>query len=133
MKPGDDEMKKRKLMIIDDDETFLDELGESLSSAGYEVATFSNAIDARLMIDTINPDAILMDLYMPGKSGFVATAELTRRRETAHIPVIAMSGHYHDRMHGILIAICGAKEFLEKPFDVRTAIAAIEKVISATV
>jgi DNA-binding NtrC family response regulator len=126
-------MQKRKLMIIDDDEDFLDELEESLSSAGYEVTTFTNATDARHMVDTIKPDAILIDLYMPGKSGFVATAELTRLQDTSHIPVIAMSGHYNDRMHAVLIAICGAKEFLKKPFDIKMAIEAIEKVLSAAV
>lgn len=122
-------MPRKKIMIIDDDKEFLEELEETLNLNGYEVAAFSDGASAMGAVFKIKPHIILLDLKLKGKSGFQVAYELKSYPETAKIPIIAMSAYYTERVHTELMDMCGIQIFLIKPFNLQDAIARIEAVL----
>lgn len=106
---------KKKIMIIDDNKELLEELKETISLCGYEVVTVSDAILALDAVNKEKPDVILLDLKMPGKSGFQIAYELKDFKQYKHIPIIAITGFLNDD-YVSLMKICGIQSCLTKPF-----------------
>ncbi len=115
----------RKIMIVDDDKEFLEELRETLSLSGYEVLPVEDSTEVLGLVSSLKPDLILLDLKRPQKSGFQVADELRHFSEVSHIPVIAMSAYLKDD-YVALLDICGIKTCLKKPFHPLDVIAKIE-------
>ena len=81
-------MPVRTVMVVDDSATDRHVLTEMLASGGYAVIAVESAEEAQQRIVAERPDAILMDIVMPGMNGFEATRALTRSDATRDIPVI---------------------------------------------
>jgi len=122
-------MKKTKIMVVDDNEDFLEELSEMLRLSGYKVVDFSDPAEAVSLAKRVRPDIILLDLKMDGKSGFQAAYELKLNPDTANIPIIAMTAHFNDKNHTKLLDIYGIKTRLLKPFNPLDLISKIEGMI----
>ena len=122
-------MSKKKVMIVDDDKEFLEELKETLNLNNYEVAAFSDGTSALGMVSRIKPDVILLDLKLKGKSGFQIAYELKRFPETANIPIVAMTAYFTEKEHTELMDMCGIRTCLMKPFNPLDAIAKIEEIL----
>ena len=122
-------MPKKKIMIVDDDIEFLEELKEMLTLSGYDIAAFSDGATALKMVNKIQPDVILLDLKMKGLSGFEVADEIKHSSRTAHIPVIAVTAHYTEKEQASLMNICGIEACLIKPTDPLAVIEKIEAVL----
>ena len=61
---------KPKILIIDDEVSFLTIFGTALGNAGFEIKTYSNPSEALKKVEFENPDLILLDISMPGMDGF---------------------------------------------------------------
>lgn len=119
-------LKNKKIMIVDDDEEFLNELQDTFVSSGYDVNAISDPILALDTAKQINPDAILLDLQMPKMSGFELAGKLRRFSESKRVPIIAMSASFAEEEHSLLMRLCGIKNYLKKPFDPLQAIRHVE-------
>ena len=89
-------------------------LTESLDQAGYEVVEAGNAEDAIERIRVQLPDAVLMDVRMPGMNGFKATRHLSKNPETAGIPIIIVTTKNQDTDRAWALRQ-GAKDYVVKP------------------
>lgn len=118
-------MSKKKIVIVDDDRGFLEELKEALTLSGYEVSTVSDGNVALEIIYKVKPDVLLLDLKMDQKSGFQLAYELKFLRDV-RIPVIAMTAFFAEKEHAQLMNVCGIQLCLKKPFNPQEAIAKIE-------
>jgi len=106
----------KKIIIVDDDVEFLEELKEMLTLNGYNVTAVSNGITVIDEVRNVKPDVVLLDLKMEGVSGFWVADELKIFPETKHIPIIAMTGFYKNKELSRIINFCGIRKCLRKPF-----------------
>lgn len=122
-------MTARKVLIVDDDKEFLEELKEMLSNTGYDVTDVSDSVSAIKAARLIRPDVILLDLRMKSMSGFEVADRLKGFSETESIPIIAMTGFYTLKEHAWLMNFCGIRRCVSKPFNPLDVIAEIEGVL----
>jgi two-component system, OmpR family, alkaline phosphatase synthesis response regulator PhoP len=120
-------MERKRIMIVDDEEGFLEELKETLVLSGYDTVDFNSGESALEKVRMVKPDAILVDLKMGGKSGFQVAVELNSSPETAQIPIIAMTAHYTEKEHARLMNECGIKKCILKPFNPLDVIFELER------
>jgi DNA-binding response OmpR family regulator len=105
-----------KIVIIEDDLTFLDLLRVHLGGAGHEVLTAEDAVlGLRAVIDNA-PDLILLDLTVPYLDGFEMLAALRNDPATQAIPVIVLTGRGDDETYTRARDL-GAAELLTKPVE----------------
>jgi len=121
---------EKKILAVDDDKEFLEELKESLVNSGYDVTGVSEGNSAVKAARALKPTLILLDLKMSSMSGFEVADELKQFPETSSIPIIAMTGFYTMKEHSWLMNFCGIKKCFKKPFDPVEIIAGIEDVLS---
>ena len=117
-------MPVKKILIVDDSPTDRQFLIEVLSKSGYQCVTAENGDEAIAKSKTEQPDRILMDVVMPGTSGYQATRAITRDEATKHIPVIMCTSKNQetDKIWGMRQ---GAREYLTKPIDAKALVAKI--------
>jgi CheY-like chemotaxis protein len=82
----------RRLLIVDDSIELMEAVRAALEPKGFDVARVSNAFAGVRIAAADPPDAIVMDLDMPGMDGVEAMLHLNRIEETRHVPVIAFTG-----------------------------------------
>ena len=103
-------------MIVDDDEIFLEELGDVLASSGYMMITVSDPLQVIETARRVKPKVILLDMKMPRKSGLEVAHDLQSVPELAGIPIIVTSAYVKESNLPFMEA-CGIKKFLKKPFN----------------
>ncbi len=122
-------MSQKKIMVVDDDKEFLDELQETLILSGYNVNTVNEASEALSAATKIKPDLILLDLKMKGMTGFEVVNKLKSFDNTMGIPIIAMSGFFTAEEDDTLLSFFEIHNYLRKPFNPLDIIAKIEAVL----
>lgn len=102
------------ILVIDDSPTEAQIITKILESGGYTVIWAENADKGIKMAQAEKPDLILMDVVMPGMSGFQATRKLTKTESTKDIPVLMLTtkDQETDRIWGLRN---GARDYMVKP------------------
>lgn len=106
----------KTVLIVDDNIKNLDLFKDFVESWGYETVTAQQWKDAISLAERYLPDIILLDVMLPGMSGYEVCRELKENTKTQHIPVVMITvlNDIADRIHGYKI---GADQFLVKPVD----------------
>ncbi len=109
-------MVVRKILIVDDSPTERFFLADLLSKRGYAVVTAESGEEALSKVRSEKPSLVVMDVVMPGTSGYQATRAIARDPATRSIPVILCTskGAESDRIWGLRQ---GAREYVVKPVD----------------
>ncbi len=103
-----------KVMLVEDTESVVLMLTDFLKFMGYEVAVARNGIQAVDMVEQEKPDAILMDVMMPGMDGLEATRRIRKLNGTQKIPIIALTALAMPGDREQCIA-AGMNDYLSKP------------------
>lgn len=105
-----------KVLIVEDNEMNRDMLSRRLARKGYEVAIAVDGQEGLEMMQTDRPDIVLMDMGLPVKDGWAATAEAKSHPDLKDIPIIALTAHAleEDRIKAL---DAGADDFDTKPVN----------------
>ncbi|HZP79292.1 MAG TPA: response regulator transcription factor [Pseudolabrys sp.] len=103
------------LLVVDDDRRIRDLLSRFLRSEGYRVTTANNATEARAQLDGLSFDLLILDVMMPGETGFDFAKSL---RESSAVPILMLTARdeAESRIRGLSL---GADDYLAKPFEPR--------------
>ncbi len=119
---------KKKVMIVDDDKDFLEEVREMLVEHGYNTILATSGATVSRSAKRLKPDVILLDIVMRDMNGFQVAGNLNESPETAKIPVIAITGWFIREEHNRLMNTLGIKAILMKPFKPLDLVSSIEGV-----
>jgi two-component system phosphate regulon response regulator PhoB len=111
----EDSMTNR-ILVVDDEPDITALVAYHLAKVGYRVSTAANGTDALKAARDERPDIVILDLMLPGVSGYDVLAELRRRDETREVGVILLTSRREeaDRIRGLSL---GADDYLTKPFS----------------
>jgi twitching motility two-component system response regulator PilH len=119
-----------KVLIVDDSPAQLYDLCRMVEQAGHHAVIAESGEQALEVAAAEHPAVILMDIVMPGMSGYQATRRLGRIESTRHIPIIFVSSRdgEADRQWGLRQ---GAREYVTKPVNQITLLTAISEAMAA--
>jgi two-component system phosphate regulon response regulator OmpR len=120
--PADD---AQHLLVVDDDRRIRDLLSRFLASEGYRVTTAQSAADARAKLGALHFDLLILDVMMPGESGF----DLARAiRKDSVVPIIMLTARSEaeSRIEGLQL---GADDYVAKPFEPRELLLRIGNIL----
>jgi twitching motility two-component system response regulator PilH len=128
--PLDAEAKMSKILIVDDSPTQLYCLRKMVEQGGHQAVVAESGEEALEIAADQSPEVILMDIVMPGMSGYQATRKLGKIESTRHIPVIFVSTRSGeaDRAWGLRQ---GAREYVTKPVNPNLLLTAISEAMAA--
>ena len=106
----------QRILVVDDEPDITALVAYHLAKAGYRVSTAANGPDALKAAREEKPDIVILDVMLPGASGYDVLAELRRRDETREVGVILLTARREepDRIRGLSL---GADDYLTKPFS----------------
>ena len=122
--------KEKRILVIDDEQDLCDILQFNLTKAGYACDVAFSAEEA-LQKTPASYDLLLLDVMMPGMSGFELAAKLKENEYTRNIPFIFLTAKdmEKDMLYGFGL---GADDYVSKPFSVREVVARVKAVLHRT-
>lgn len=123
-------MEKKRILVVDDEQDLCDILLYNLSSEGYDAEAAYSAEEA-LKQDLTAFDLLMLDVMMPGMSGFEMARLLKDSEQTAALPIIFLTAKdtEEDMLYGFGL---GADDYVKKPFSVREVMARVKAVLNRT-
>src|SRR5580700_3599091 len=121
-------MKKYKLIIIDDHHDTIELLKYNLVSEGYEVKAFFNAVDALKYVNTDNTDLVITDWMLPEMDGLDLCRNLKHNPSTQDIPVVMLTCK-SDEIDVVTALEVGAEEYISKPIRIKEMLTRIKKIL----
>jgi len=111
-------MRRRRVLVVDDEEDVINVLRLVLSKSGYDVITAASGMDGLMRAQSESPEAILLDIMMHEMDGWEVLKLLKLDDATRNIPVVILSARVEpkDKIRGLQE---GAVDYVTKPFAVR--------------
>ncbi|WP_318241663.1 response regulator transcription factor [Sporosarcina quadrami] len=118
-----------KILIVDDEQPIRTLLDYNLKQSNYETVMAADGKEAILMVESENPDLILLDLMLPVMDGVEVCKTLRQRNINTPIIMLTAKGEETDKVIGLEI---GADDYMTKPFSPREVIARVKAVLRRT-
>ena len=117
-----------KILIVDDDENIAELISLYLNREHYDTESAQDGETALKLVESYDPDLILLDLMLPGMDGYEVCQQIRRTRQT---PIIMLSakGEVFDKVLGLKM---GADDYIIKPFDSNEMVARVQAVLRRT-
>ncbi len=117
-----------RILLVEDDSPIREMIGVYLTRFGFEVVTAEDGVQALMLVRSLRPDMILMDMGLPKLNGWQTTQRLCMRPETARMPIIALTAYAleSDRQRALNI---GCDAFEAKPIDFGKLLAKIQTLL----
>jgi DNA-binding response OmpR family regulator len=121
----------RSILVVDDEEDIRKLLARVLTEKGYRVLEADRGTVALAMVKEHAPDAIILDAMLPEVHGFEVCRRIKSSTRFGNTPVLMISAVYRGwRFREDLKSACGVHDFIEKPFQLRDVVAAVDSMLS---
>jgi DNA-binding response OmpR family regulator len=119
----------RRILLVEDEANILEAITFILSRAGWDVRGHGNGETALAEVARVEPDVIVLDVMLPGMSGFEILAALRDAAATRTVPVVMLTakGQTKDREQALAL---GANAFLTKPFSNTELLETLERMLT---
>jgi diguanylate cyclase (GGDEF)-like protein len=123
MKQFEDAAGKR-VLVVDDDRNLRKIIQTNLELAGYDVSTAANGEEALTMLDSMQPDLVVLDVMMPIMDGYEVARRIRRHPSNTHVPIIMLTAksEVEDKLAGFE---AGADDYITKPFGPQELLARV--------
>ena len=113
------------ILVVDDDDRIRNLLKEYLSDKKFIVSTAENADEAKIKLELLKFDVLILDVMMPGQNGYDLTKEIRKRLK---IPIILLTakGEVENRIKGLEL---GANDYIGKPFEPKELLLRIKNIL----
>ena len=122
------EVMQTKVLLAEDDESFIDALVIGLSREGFDVSVARDGNEALRLFTSVQPDLVLLDLMLPRLSG-IDVCRSIRARSTVPIIMVTAKGTEIDTVVGLEV---GADDYVSKPYRLRELVARMRAVLRRT-
>lgn len=131
-KTGSARPQDKLVLIIDDDDSVCELLEFIVKREGFKSETASDGEEGINKIRKLLPDLVVLDLMLPRYGGFEVLREM-QTGETAHIPIIVVTGRYTDRTTAEMIRQeSNVMDFLEKPIKAQVLAMSLHKILKTS-
>ncbi len=115
--------KKNKILVVEDEPSLIFTLRDTLESEGFTVFISEDGDNAVSMVKEHKPDLMILDIMLPGKSGYDICQEIRELKYTFPIIMLTAKDQEPDKVKGLNL---GADDYLTKPFGVKELLARIQ-------
>jgi two-component system, OmpR family, alkaline phosphatase synthesis response regulator PhoP len=118
----------KKVLIADDEPSIVTSLEFLMKKSGYEVKVARNGDEALALVASFRPDAILLDVMMPGKNGFEVCQRIREKPEWRAVKIVMLTakGREAEITKGVSL---GADLYLTKPFSTQELLAQVKRLL----
>lgn len=113
---------KEKILVVEDDIAISRGIIHNLEYEGYEVRSATHGSAALPMVAEFQPDLIILDIMLPGMSGFEILRQLREQGNDVHVIILSAKTTENDKVEGLTI---GADDYVSKPFALREFLARV--------
>jgi DNA-binding response OmpR family regulator len=118
-----------KVLLADDDRLQTHMIASRLKANGHQVIVAHDAVQAWVAASQNLPDAIVLDIQMPGGTGIAVLKQLKASTKTRGIPIIVLSGSLEPKVAAETVKRLGADEFLAKPVDLKLLFSSLSNLV----
>jgi len=119
----------KKVILIEDERNIIEAISFILSRDGWEVKTHSNGHDAIEAVRAGRPDLVILDVMLPGKSGFDILQEIRGDAGLAATPVLMLTARGQDKDREMAERV-GASRYMTKPFSNAEVLDAVRDLVA---
>ncbi len=125
-----DALKGKRILLVDDDPDILISLQATFEPTGATVETANNGNRAVELAEANKPDLMVLDMMLPGRSGFLVLEKLKKRRAQDKPFVIMITGNQGSR-HKMFADTYGVNEYFQKPVKMDKLVSTAERLLAA--
>lgn len=115
--------KRMKILVVEDEPSLIFTLRDTLETEGYDVIVSEEGTQAVEMVKEHKPDLMILDIMLPGKSGYDILEEIRKEKFTFPVIMLTAKDQEPDKVKGLSL---GADDYLTKPFGVKELLARIK-------
>ena len=115
-----------RLLVVEDEPSLARGLSDNFRAEGYDVRVLGRGDGVRAALDDFRPDLVVLDVMLPGRSGFDVLKDLRASGNPVRVLMLTAKGDLVDRVLGLEL---GADDYLPKPFAVRELVARVRALL----
>jgi DNA-binding response OmpR family regulator len=123
-------LEGKTILIVDDDPDIVTAISTSLSATGATVATAGDGTVAVSKVEQLDPDLIILDIMLPGKSGFLVLEKLRQSKPRGSKPYVIMITGNAGRRHRQYADALGVNDYITKPFRMERLMESVDKLLA---
>jgi len=120
--------KKKRILLVDDDQEIVETLRIALEAQNYEVLVARDGNQGLAMVERDDPDLVILDMMMPKRSGFLVLEKLRRTRPVP-VRVIMITANEGSR-HKAYAEMLGVDDYIRKPFPMDSLIESVKRLLA---